>query len=114
MDEILEAEEQISNNEKKKKLRKRMMKSKGKVVDPDLEGDPKYLDSSSESCSATDEGGEVSPNLLLMSEFYDCSFSQLADSLPLKTISVGQKQTSKAAGSSPHIQKSVNARLISA
>jgi hypothetical protein len=75
MDKILEAE-QISDSEKKKKRHKRMTKSKGKVVDPDLEGDPKYLGSSSESGSATDGSGEaddveisnieVSPNLLLI------------------------------------------------
>ena len=73
MDEILEAEGQISNGEKKKKQRKRTAKGKGKVVDPDLEGDPEYVGSSSESSSATVEGGEtndveisnreVSPNL---------------------------------------------------
>jgi hypothetical protein len=50
------------------------------VVDPDLEGDPEYVGSLSESSSATVEGGEtddveisnreVSPNLLLISRFH--------------------------------------------
>jgi len=83
MDEILEAEGQVSDSEKKKKQCKRTAKGKGKVVDPDLEGDPEYVGSSSESSSATDEGGEtddvqisnieVSPNLLLISQFHNCS-----------------------------------------
>ena len=82
IDEILEAEGQISDSEKKKKQRKWTAKGKGKVVDPDLEGDPEYVASSSES-SSTVEGGEtddveisnreVSPNLLLISQFHDCS-----------------------------------------
>ena len=82
MDEILEAEGQISDGEKKKKRCKLMAKGKGKVVDPDLEGDPEYVGLSSESSSATVEGGEtddveisnreVSPNLLLISQFHDC------------------------------------------
>ena len=50
-----------------------MAKGKGKVVDPDLEGDPEYVGPLSESSSGTIEGGktddveilnrEVSPNL---------------------------------------------------
>ena len=77
MNEILEAEGQISDSEKKKKRRKRTAKGKGKVVDPELEGDPEYLGSSSESGSVTDGGDEtddieisnieVAPNLLLIS-----------------------------------------------
>lgn len=60
-----------------------MAKGKGKVVDPNLEGDPKYLGSSSESDSVTDKGGktddveisniEVSPNLLLILQSHDPS-----------------------------------------
>ena len=83
MNEILEAEGQTSDGEQKKKRRKRTAKGKGKVVDPDLEGDPEYLGSSSESGSVTDKGSEtddveisnieVTPTLLLISQFHDCS-----------------------------------------
>ena len=83
MDEILEAEGWVSDGEKKKKQHKRTAKGKGKVVDPDLEGDPEYIGSLSESSSATDKGGEtddveilnieVRPNLLLISQFHDHS-----------------------------------------
>jgi hypothetical protein len=81
MNEILEAEGQTSDGEQKKKRRKRTVKGKGKAVDLDLEGDPEYLDSSSESGSVTDKGGEtddveisnieVTPNLLLILQFHD-------------------------------------------
>lgn len=60
-----------------------MAKGKGKVVDPNLQGDPEYLGSSSESDSVTDERGktddveisniEVSPNLLLILQSHDPS-----------------------------------------
>ena len=84
MDEILEAEGLSSDGKKKKKRRKRMAKGKdkGKVVDLYLEGDHEYVGSSSESSSATDEGGEtdveisnreVSLNILLISQFHDPS-----------------------------------------
>ena len=83
MTEILDAEARTSDSERKKKRRKRTAKGKAKEVDSDLEGDPEYLGSSSESSSATDVGGEtddieisnieVSPILLLISEFHDCS-----------------------------------------
>ena len=73
MNKILQAEGQTSDGEQKKKRHKRTVKGKGKVVDPNLEGDPEYLSSSSESVSETDEGGEsddveisnveVTPNL---------------------------------------------------
>lgn len=61
MNEILEAEGQSesSDGEPKKKRRKRTAKGKGKVVDSDLEGDPEYLGSSSESGSVTDVDGET-------------------------------------------------------
>ena len=83
MNEILEAKGQTSNGEQKKKWRKRMAKGKGKVVDPNMEGDPEYLGSSSESSSATNEGGEtddveisnieVTPDLLLILQSHDLS-----------------------------------------
>jgi len=83
MNEILEAEGQISDSEKKKKRRKRTAKGKGKMVDPELEGDPEYLGSSSDSGSVTDGGDEtddieisnieVTPNLLYISQFHDPS-----------------------------------------
>ena len=83
MNEILEAKGQTSNSKQKKKWRKRMEKGKGKVVDPDLEGDPEYLGSSSESGSVTDEGGEtndveilnveVTPDILLILQSHDLS-----------------------------------------
>jgi len=40
MNEILEAEGQTSDSEQKKNWQKRTAKGKGKVVDPNLEGDP--------------------------------------------------------------------------
>jgi len=83
MNEILEAEGQTSDGEQKKKQRKRTAKGKGKVVDPDLEGDPEYFGSSSESGSVTDEGGEtddveilnieVTPDFLLILQSHDLS-----------------------------------------
>ena len=83
MNEILEAEGKTSDGKQKKKRWKRTAKGKGKVVDPDLEGDPEYLGSLSESGSVTDEGGEtddveisnveVTPDILLILQSHDLS-----------------------------------------
>ena len=85
MNQILEAEGQTSDGEQKKKQQKQTAKGKGKVVDPDLEGNPEYISSSSESGSVTNEGGEtddveilnieVTQNLLLILQFHDLFLS---------------------------------------
>lgn len=58
MNEILEAEAQTFDGEKKKKRCRQTVKGKDKEVDLNLEDDAEYVGSSSESVSSSDEGNK--------------------------------------------------------
>ena len=107
MAEIIEAEAQSSDMDRKKRRRKSKGKSKAKETTAESEDDADFLGSSSEGSTSSDEGDEsdeieisnkeVIPTLLT-AYGHLLKISQLADSLPSKTIPAGKKRSSKANG----------------
>jgi len=110
MAEIIEAEAQNSDMDTKKRRRKLKGKSKAKgttQTTPDSEDDAEFLGSSSEGSTSSDEGDESDEieisnkeviSTLLTAYGHLLKISQLADSLPSKTIPAGKKRSSKANG----------------
>ena len=107
MAEIIEAEAQTSDNDRKKRWRKLKGKLKAKGTTPESEDDAKFLESSSEGSSSLDEGDKSDEIQILNKEVIPTLstvyghlmiFLQLADSFPSKTIPASKKQSSKANG----------------